>query len=444
MKNLTTIALLTISANCYAGSLLNSVQQLGERLFCDKNLSLNKNQACASCHSLSPARAKSSVSKLVPGFVDPDNIKSGSAVSNGSIRGLTGSLNAPSVGYAAYSPEFHWDDEEGLYIGGQFWNGRASNLNDQAKMPFLNPVEMAMPDERAVVSRIKQDKTYIRLFRKIYGLNLNDITVSYKLTSQQAEKISLVFQSAAKTISAYEQSPVFNKFNSKYDYVQAGKTQFTAQEAKGFEIFNGKGNCAACHISESTVAEDGHIEPAVFTDYSYDNIGLPRNLKIPGNPEPNPGLGGRSDLPANISPNELGKHKVMSLRNIALTAPYGHNGSMSTLEQIVHFYNTRDSLGYVNDINHPDFGKTGWPEPEISDNVNKDELGSLGLNNEEEKALVAFLKTLTDDYPKWGRDRHVPPWSPTPLAQPLKPKIGKHFTTQLKGIFNSVNRNETQ
>ena len=102
-----TVVILTINANCYAGSLLNKEQQLGERLFSDENLSLNKNQACASCHSLSPVRSKSLITKLVPGFVDPDNVKTGSAVSDGSIRGLTGSLNAPSVGYAAYSPEFH-------------------------------------------------------------------------------------------------------------------------------------------------------------------------------------------------------------------------------------------------------------------------------------------------------------------------------------------------
>jgi cytochrome c peroxidase len=102
MKNLTVIALLSASMNGYAGQLLNSEQQLGERLFSDKNLSLNKNQACASCHSLSPAHAKSTVSKLVAGFVDPDNVRSGSAVSSGSIPGLTGSLNAPTVGYAAW------------------------------------------------------------------------------------------------------------------------------------------------------------------------------------------------------------------------------------------------------------------------------------------------------------------------------------------------------
>jgi cytochrome c peroxidase len=216
---------------------------------------------------------------------------------------------------------------------------------------------MTMPNERAIISRIKQDKTYVRLFSEVYDLNLNDIANSNQSNSQQSKKVSQVFQLVAKAISAYEQSPVFNKFNSKFDYVLAGKTQFTDQEAKGLAIFNGKANCAACHISEAAVEEDGIIAPPLFTDFSYDNIGLPRNINIPSNPEPNLGLGGRNDLPTDSAPNGLGKHKVMSLRNIALTAPYGHNGSMETLEQIVHFYNTKDILGYFPDIKYLKFGK---------------------------------------------------------------------------------------
>lgn len=450
MRYLTVAVLLSGSLNSYAGQLLTAEQQLGERLFSDENLSLNKNQACASCHSLSPAHAKSLITKLVPGFVDPDNVKSGSAVSDGSIHGLTGSLNAPSVGYAAYSPEFHWHQEvdedgndAGLYIGGQFWDGRASSLSDQAKMPFLNPVEMAMPNDLAVVNRLKQDKTYQRLFREVYGLNLNEINSSGKSNTRQSAPtqsatVEQIFAAAAKAIGEYEQTQEFNKFNSKFDYVLAGKTSFSPMEAKGFELFNNpdKGNCAACHISEATVSEDGNIEPPLFTDFSYDNIGLPRNINIPGNPEPNPGLGGRTDL-TTAAADELGKHKVMSLRNIALTAPYGHNGSMATLEQIVHFYNTRDTLGYVEDINQPGFGITGWPTPElISDTLNQEELGNLGLTDPEEKAIVAFLMTLTDDYPKWGHDRRVPSWSPAPFAQPVKSNKGKHLKARLRRILS--------
>ena len=117
---------------------------------------------------------------------------------------------------------------------------------------------------------------------------------------------------------------------------------------------------------------------------------------------------------------KYGTDTTMSLRNIALTPPYGHNGVFATLEQIVHFYNTRDTLGWVPDSQDPGFANSGWPDPEIPQNVNHDELGNLGLTDEEEKAIVAFLKTLTDDYPKWGRDRRVLPGTPSPFPE-VKP-----------------------
>ncbi|MFZ1548378.1 MAG: cytochrome c peroxidase [Candidatus Nitrotoga sp.] len=396
--------LMLVSFTCQAKDSLNNKEKLGEVLFQDKNLSLNKNQACASCHSLQPANSKSFSSGSVTGFVDPDNVNEGTAVSAGSIPNAKGSLNTPSVGYAAFSPLFHWDKEKGLYIGGHFWNGRAKDLDEQAQKPLLNPLEMAMPSEWAVVERIKQDKRYKELFWEAYGINLD------------SSRINTVFNLAAKAISEYERTAVFNKFTSKYDYVLAGKTTLTAIEEKGLTLFNGKGNCAACHTSEVTRNKNGEILLPLFTDFTYDNVGLPRNVKIPNNPEPDLGLGGRSDIAA-LDPegNEIGKHKVMSLRNVALTPPYGHNGVLDTLEQVVHFYNTRDTLGLAFDNKDPKFGKSGWPEPEVAQNVNHDELGNLELSNEEEMAIVAFLQTLTDDYQIWGGDKCVPPWSPAPF-----------------------------
>ncbi|MGR8929852.1 MAG: cytochrome-c peroxidase [Gammaproteobacteria bacterium] len=410
-----TALFLALATNAYASQItLTAEQQLGKRLFNDKNLSLNRNQSCATCHSTKPAHAKRLQSRLVPGFVDPDNVKTGSPVSDGSVRGLSGTLNAPSVGYSGFSPAFHWDEGEGVYIGGQFWNGRASNLIEQAKMPFTNPVEMAMPDAASIVERIKQQSVYRRLFDEVYGIDLDAVATPASPTAEQVQQIEQVFEKVATAIGRFEQSPVFNKFNSKFDYVMTGQTEFTPQEARGFDIFNNKGQCAACHVSDASTDEAGHIiQPALFTDFTYDNIGLPLNVNIPGNPEPNLGLGGRQGLEA-----ETGKHKVMSLRNIAITAPYGHNGSMSTLQQIVHFYNTRDTLGFVDNLNDPGYGISGWPSPEISENLNQTELGSLGLTTDEEADLVAFLETLTDDYPKWGRDPRVPWNSHSPYSPP--------------------------
>ena len=419
------LLMLCLSFVSEARETLTDEQQLGKLLFEDKNLSLNKNQSCASCHSLKPVQQQNTLLKLVPGFVDPENVKKGTPVSSGSIPYRKGTLNAPSVGYAAFSPLFYWDEIEGLYIGGQFWNGRATNLTEQAKGPFLNPVEMAMPNEWSVVSRLKENRDYRKLFRQVYRLNL--AVVPYVNNKQPnaipPAAVTEIYHHMAKAIGAFEQSPVFNKFNSKFDYVLAGKTKFTQIEKDGFDLFNDKAKCAACHVSEKTSDEEGNVIPPMFTDFTYDNIGLPRNVKIPNNPEPNSGLGGRTDIAAlDTEGEEIGKHKVMSLRNIALTAPYGHNGVFATLEQIVHFYNTRDTLGWVSDNQDPGFAKSGWPDPEIPENVNHDELGILGLTPDEEKAIVAFMKTLTDDYPIWGRDRLVPPGTASPFPE-VKPPV---------------------
>ena len=416
------LIMLCLSFAGEAREILTNEQKLGKLLYEDENLSLNRNQSCASCHSLKPVQQQNALLKLVPSFVDPENVKQGTAVSSGSLPNRKGTLNAPSAAYAAFSPLFHWDEEEGLYIGGQFWNGRASNLIQQAKGPFLNPVEMAMPNPWSVISRLKENEEYRKLFWQIYRLNLE--ANNRLLNSKSPAAIAQVYNHLAKAVSAFERSPIFNKFNSKFDYVLAGMTKFTPIEEKGFALFNNekKGNCAACHISEASSDEDGNVIPPVFTDFTYDNIGLPRNVKIPNNPKPNSGLGGRSDI-AGFDPSgdEIGKHKVMSLRNIAITPPYGHNGVFANLEQIVHFYNTRDTLGWVSDNQHPGFAKTGWPDPEISQNVNHDELGNLGLTPDEEKAIVAFMKTLTDDYPKWGKDWRVPLGTPSPFPKAKPP-----------------------
>lgn len=402
-------ASLIMPAGISCAEALSAEQQLGSLLFQDKNLSLKRNQSCASCHALNPVKVKKSRTSAA-GFVDPDNAVNGTAVSRGSIEGAAGSLNAPSIGYAAFSPDFHFDEDEGLFVGGQFWNGRANNLIEQAKQPFLNPVEMAMPTASAVIERMRENEHYAAAFREVYDIDLHDA----ELTGTP-EGIEQVYTRLAEAIAAFEKARVFNKFNAKFDYFLAGKTKLKPIELKGFNLFNGKAQCSACHVSEATTAPDGKVVPPLFTDFTYDNIGLPRNVNIPGNPEPNLGLGGRADIAA-LDPNgnELGKHKVMSLRNIAITPPYGHNGVFKNLKQIVHFYNTRDTLGRVPDNNHAKFAKKGWPQPEVTQNVNDSELGNLELTEDEEKAIVAFLKTLTDDYPEWGHDKRVPPGTPSP------------------------------
>ena len=328
----------------------NLEQQLGRILYFDKHLSNPIGQACASCHL---PRA---------GYAEPDQEL---PVSEGAVPGRFGGRNAPSSAYAAYSPIFGKDLIAGLYIGGQFWDGRAPTLEAQAKGPFLNPVEMNNTVE-GVVQAVR-NSNYAWLFKLVYGPNsLDDTNSAYDLI--------------AKAIASFERSNQVNRFTAKYDFYLKGKVALTAQEQRGLQLFNGKGNCAACHPSTSV---DGKTPP-LFTDFSYDNLGVPRNMEYPFyqmNPSPYPDLG----LGKIVNDSgQNGKFKVMTLRNIALTAPYSHNGYFKTLKEIVHYYNTKN---------------TGlWPEPDVAENVNTTELGNLGLTYQEEDDIVAFLMTLSDGF----------------------------------------------
>lgn len=368
--------------------------QLGEALYFDQNLSLNRNQACASCHD--PGF----------GFVDPVNVQNLFPVSEGSVAGLFGGLNAPSAAYAAFSPFFHWNGVDGLFVGGQFWNGRANTLAEQAAGPFLNPVEMAMPDKWSVVERLRTstppDPNYLTMFSEVYGLDLNAIP-AYDATQATPPGVLEIYDRMAKAIGEFEKTELFTQFDSKFDYYLAGQVALTKQETKGLKLFEGQGKCALCHLSTPTLAPDGvSLMPPLFTDFTYDNLGVPQNLLIPGTPI-DQGLGGRPDIAA-VDPNglQIGKHKVMTLRNIELTPPYAHNGVFTTLEQIVHFYNTRDVLPPCDPTlgnEDPGFAVTCWPAPEVPVNVNLAELGNLHLTAAQEADIVAFLKTLTDG---WG------------------------------------------
>ncbi|MDH4274194.1 MAG: c-type cytochrome [Gammaproteobacteria bacterium] len=367
--------------SAHAGSMIGAgaldKATLGELLYFDQNLSINRNQACASCHT-------------PPHFVDPANVANpaNSPVSLGSDRTLNGGRNAPSAAYAAFSPLFHWNATDGLYIGGQFWDGRAGTLAEQAKGPFLNPVEMAMPSKGAVLKRIAERANsnfdrYRKLFYSVYGVKTDQLR-----DPESDVETNALYDMVADAISAFEKTGKFNQFSSKFDYVLAGKAAFTPSEANGQAIFNGKAGCIACHTSTSGTAPDGSVMPPMFTDFTYDNIGIPKSMNplIAGNAI-DQGLGGRADIVArDPSGSQIGKFKVMSLRNIAVTAPYGHNGFFATLEDIVHFYNTRD------------VASERWPAPEVTQNVNTEELGNLGLSAQEEADVVAFLRTLTDGY----------------------------------------------
>lgn len=371
------------------------MELLGDLLYNDTGLSINGTQSCASCHT--PAT----------GFDDPDDHL---PVSEGAISGLFGGRNAPSAAYAAFSPRFHWNAAEGLYVGGQFWDGRASSLADQASGPPVNSVEMGMPNHRRVVKAIVNgNPLYHELFQEVFGIDLVGIKLNHK-------NVEEVYTAMTKAIEAFEKTVAFTRFNSRYDMYLAGQERLNLWERWGEHLFNGKAKCNLCHVTDFTTAPNGVAVPPMLTDFTYDNLGLPRNPEIDmlsGPQAVDLGLGGRPDVAAADPMGEQkGKFKVMSLRNIADTAPYGHNGVFKTLEEIVHFYNTRDVLPLCSGgVEDPGFGKTCWAEAEYPDTVNTEELGNLKLKPWQEKALVAFLKTFSDQ----------PEDVPSPFERPTIP-----------------------
>lgn len=413
---------------------LSIEEKLGQKLFTDINLSINRNQSCESCHSLSrievPTKTRGGLFNIKKqpalGFVDPENVQNGTSVANGSIARKFGSLNPPSVGYAAFSPEFHWDGE--LFIGGQFWNGRATNLVEQAQGPFLNPVEMGMPTEWSVIQRLQENHSYRRLFKRIYDIKLRNI-------KEGDVAVSEAFKAMARAIAEFERSPKFNRFDSKFDFEAVGITQYSESEQRGADLFDSAAQCGLCHVTEGIAGDN---TPSLLTDFSYDNLGVPANPQIPDSPDSDIGLLGNPNLidvrgePSLIA-DVQGRHKVMSLRNIELTAPYMHNGVFKTLEEVVHFYNTRDDLAKCSapaDISNSGFGITCWPEGEFNATRNVSELGALDLSEQDEADLVAYLKTFTDNYPKWGNegslhDSKVPRGTHSPFVGFPVPEIPK-------------------
>lgn len=336
---------------------------VGKLAYFDTNLSNPAGQACASCHSPDT------------GFAEPH---SELPVSQGVLSWLVGGRNAPTAAYAAFSPAFHFDEAEQLFVGGQFWDGRAATLEEQAKGPFLNPLEMHNADKAGVIASVKASN-YADLFETAFGKGSLD-------------NVETAYDKLAEAIAAYERTDEVVRFTSKYDFFLAGKATLTPAEQSGLDLFKGmKAKCSACHSIDPFDADT----PALFTDFTYDNLGVPKN---PENPfynlpaEYNPdganfvdkGLGGPT-----MDPAQDGKFKVPTLRNIAMTGPYMHNGVFKTLREVVDFYNTRD-VGM-------------WDPPEVAENVNTNELGDLMLTDQEVDDIVAFMMTLTDGYAPPGK-----------------------------------------
>jgi len=383
-------------------SSLTPIEELGKRLFFDKNLSTPPGQDCAACHAPSV------------GMTGPDEeINKKGGVYEGAVKGRFGNRKPPAAAYAGDSPMLHID-KEGNFVGGMFWDGRATGdvlgdpLAEQAMGPFMNPLEQNMPDKKSIVLKV-QKSDYAALFEKVWG----------KGSLDAAKDFDGAYEKIGRSIAAYERSAEVNPFSSKFDdfwrKAKAGGLDLASidetnakkfeglglspVELKGLVLFNGQAKCFACHVLTSVGGK-----PPLFTDFTYDNLGVPKNSDNPFYKMPkefNPdgdkwvdkGLGGflkETEKYARYAEENIGKHKVPTLRNVALSPrtgflkAYMHNGCFKSLKDVVHFYNTRD------------VASVKWPAPEVPVNVNVDEMGDLGLTEAEEEAVVAFMLTLSD------------------------------------------------
>lgn len=357
---------------------LSQVALLGQKIFSDASLSASGRQSCASCHD--PASAHAAPNDLAVQLGGPGLATQG-------FRAAT------SLRYLNSTPAFFFADD-GTPTGGFNHDGRARTLAEQAQRPFLAPHEMANASKADVISKISR-AAYAEELRAAFGAGiLDDADVAF-------DRIAFALQQFQK------EDPAFHPFSSKYDRFLAGKAQLSDAEMRGLALFNdpAKGNCAACHPSAKSA--DG--ASPLFTDFSYDSLGVPRNAAIAATADPayfDMGLCGpdRTDLTAR---KELcGAFKVPTLRNVAKRKTFFHNGAFTTLRDVLRFYVRRDTNpeewyplaadGTVDKFNDLPVALRG--------NVNTSEAPynrkpgmAPALTDAEIEDLLQFLGTLNDD-----------------------------------------------
>ncbi|MBP7769753.1 MAG: c-type cytochrome [Aliarcobacter sp.] len=366
MKNLKllTLAFLAFSSlNLNANDNLTK-EALGQILFFDKNLSKNRTQSCATCHNPNIA------------FIDDRENTVAKMASLGDNNISLGDRQAPTASYAKFSPKFHFDEKKQKYIGGQFWDGRAATLEEQAGGPPLNPIEMGMANEKEVINRVKGNELYLSSFKNLYGDDIfKDDLKAYEALTQ--------------VIASFERTDEFSPFDSKYDKYIKGEYDLTPLEDLGKSLFfsNNNNSCATCHVLKG---EDKEKE--TFTNYEYHNIGTPANQELRAKNGVKQIDEGLLANPAVNDIKELGKYKTPTLRNVAVTAPYMHNGVFKDLKTVVEFYDKYNNK--TRTINNET--KKVWDEPEVKDSISLEELKAQKMSDRKIEALVAFMKLLTD------------------------------------------------
>jgi cytochrome c peroxidase len=455
-----------------------AVETLGELMNYDKNISPGRNQACASCHMPYVAFSGPIPSVNLTMIAYP-----------GTAHFRAGKRSAQRYPYAPFFPVLQYNEEQGLFFGGNFWDSRATGYllrnpdAHQAQGPPVDTQEMGNPDTACITYKLSK-AVYRPLFELVWGKDSFDInfppdtaeicakpggafgtnTTPVNLGQADRTKSNNVYDHWGQSIDAYEQSVQVSAFSSKFDAYLKGKYTLTAEEKAGYDLFRGKGNCNSCHLDGRSTApaptspnsEDTGVAASVtplFTCFGSANEGLPLNPRdaiyyqdkpdsfgFIANPDgfafrdlglgtflrsgpgswPNPNITWRK-----FAPTSDGQMQVSSARNVAMTPPqcptteapgpyfqkeFFHNGYIKSLKQLVHFYNTRDEPNFAFDVTsgHCPAGTVEkvncWPRPEVRNNIDMT-TGKLGLTDEEENQIVAFLQILTDGFTRPYKNR---------------------------------------
>jgi len=340
----TTTATAPPSAPAVAATKLSLAAQVGEKMFVDTTLSGSGKMSCATCHDPQS------------GYGPPNDL---SVQLGGKDLKAPGTRAVPSLRYKEYTPPYAdlLDNPDGISApgpgGGYTWDGRAATLADQAQIPLLADNEMANTSAADVVAEL-QAAPYADLFKQAFGDGAFD-------------DVNAAFRNALDALQAYQlEDPDFHPFSSKFDLYAGNKIggTLTPAEARGLKVMvdPNTGNCASCHYQGAGL----NGSSALFTDFSYEAIGVPRNRAIPANADPDYvdlGLCGplRTDHPPVTGNTYCGMVKAPTLRNAALRKSFFHNGVMHSLEQVIRYYNTRDTLP---EIWYPTVGGTPKAKPD--------------------------------------------------------------------------------
>lgn len=369
------------------------LDQIGDKLFHDTNLSGSGQMACSSCHDDNNHYAQPANNTLAVQLGGPN-------------LNLTGNRTVPTLTYKDNTPPYSDQavNPDGVSLngpgGGFFWDGRADTLADQAAGPLLNPVEMANKSVADVVNKI-QNASYANLFIQAFGPNA--------FADPQT-----AFNNAMAAIQQYELEDVsFHPYTSKFDLYASNKIggDLTDAEYAGYRVYidPNRGNCDACHYS----GPGFNGSQAIFTDFSYEAIGVPRNTKIPANTSKlglptayDLGVCHRADHPPLSNQELCGMFKTPTLRNVATRNVFFHNGVFTSLSQVLQWYNTRDTNpelwypsahGVVQKFNDLPNVYRGNIDPQAP--LDGRPAGSApAMKDCELQDLEAFLNTLTDGY----------------------------------------------